>query len=194
MGVHQEGRGRSTSRRGGRTGFCKSQEERSRREGRAESEGSGCDEGPSGCNSQGRSWVQVRQDQELGPPAAKWLLAKCHQSSSIGEAISICRGKCNGCPAFFYQKHRNGHQICGFYKTIISGTRQWHGHAEGALCEIKPYAGFKRYNPKFVYPKFKNNPDNYLNYCVAYTSPGGACKMQFCMGGGSKACRSQCSA
>jgi len=116
------------------------------------------------------------------------------KASSIGEAISICRGKCNGCPAFFYQKHRNGHQICGFYKTIISGTRQWHGHAEGALCEIKPCAGFKRYNPKFVYPKFKNNPDNYLNYCVAYTSPGGACKMQFCMGGGSKACRSQCSA
>merc|ERR1711966_407585 len=38
-----------------------------------------------------------------------------------------------GCTGFFYQKHKNGHQICGFYKSKI-GAGSWHGHAEGAVC------------------------------------------------------------
>jgi phage tail protein X len=67
------------------------------------------------------------------------VIRDLHSSSPeipIDQAIKKCEGMCTGsCTGFFYQKHRNGHQICGFYSSPINGARQAHGHAEGAICE-----------------------------------------------------------
>merc|ERR1711966_224992 len=61
---------------------------------------------------------------------------KVIKASSRAAAAQMCVNDCarmKGCTGFFYQKHRNGHQICGFYKSKI-GAGSWHGHAEGAVC------------------------------------------------------------
>merc|ERR1712070_1208101 len=61
---------------------------------------------------------------------------KVIKASSRAAAAQMCVNDCAkmaGCTGFFYQKHRNGHQICGFYKSKI-GAGSWHGHAEGAVC------------------------------------------------------------
>merc|ERR1719163_1874152 len=58
-------------------------------------------------------------------------------------AVTYCETQCNnraGCTGFFFQKHNNGHEICGFYSSVVSltsGVR--HGHMYGAVC-IKPTA------------------------------------------------------
>merc|ERR1719159_1846116 len=58
-------------------------------------------------------------------------------------AVTYCEGQCDnraGCTGFFFQKHNNGHEICGFYSSVVSltsGVR--HGHMYGAVC-IKPTA------------------------------------------------------
>ena len=58
-------------------------------------------------------------------------------------AIARCKELCTGsCKGFFYQQHPNTHQICGFYEDPLSGGNHvWHGHTEGAVCEIQ-LAGF----------------------------------------------------
>lgn len=54
---------------------------------------------------------------------------------SLTTATNYCKKRCTGsCTGFFYQKHRNGHQICGFYRSVVRGRQQRHGHAEGAVC------------------------------------------------------------
>merc|ERR1712167_436185 len=61
---------------------------------------------------------------------------KVIKASSRAAAAQMCVNDCArmaGCTGFFYQKHKNGHQICGFYKSKI-GAGSWHGHAEGAVC------------------------------------------------------------
>jgi len=63
-------------------------------------------------------------------------------ANTYDHAISKCKEQCNGCKGFFYQKHSNGHQICGFYSKEITGTMQWHGHAEGAVCKSIALEGY----------------------------------------------------
>jgi len=61
---------------------------------------------------------------------------KVIKASSRRAAAQMCVNDCakrKGCTGFFYQKHKNGHQICGFYSSKI-GAGTWHGHAEGAVC------------------------------------------------------------
>jgi len=56
-------------------------------------------------------------------------------AGTIDAALAICKSKCGTeCTGFFYQKHHNGHQVCGFFSQAVTGTQQAHGHAEGALC------------------------------------------------------------
>merc|ERR1711998_703219 len=46
----------------------------------------------------------------------------------------------NGCTGFFFQRHGNGHEICGFYNSNMHGPgTKWvsHGHAAGSqICEV----------------------------------------------------------
>jgi hypothetical protein len=55
------------------------------------------------------------------------------------KAKAFCEDHCNDmttCEGFFFQKHMNGHEICGFYAGGMSeGTRVWHGHQAGAICK-----------------------------------------------------------
>merc|ERR1711898_56903 len=63
-------------------------------------------------------------------------MGKVIKASSRRAAAQMCVNDCakrKGCTGFFYQKHKNGHQICGFYSSKI-GAGTWHGHAEGAVC------------------------------------------------------------
>ena len=61
-------------------------------------------------------------------------------------ALQYCQHTCNKrngdgqrCDGFFYQKHNNGHEICGFYGDMSTGTRVWGGHQAGAICERAGY-------------------------------------------------------
>jgi len=61
--------------------------------------------------------------------------------ASVAPAVAYCKAQCiqrSGCVGVFYQRHTNGHEICGFYtKTALSvgGTRVWHGHQAGSqIC------------------------------------------------------------
>ena len=54
-------------------------------------------------------------------------------------ARQYCEQECNnrgsGCEGFFFQKHMNGHEICGFYEHMDRGTPGRHGHQAGAICK-----------------------------------------------------------
>jgi hypothetical protein len=59
--------------------------------------------------------------------------------NSIEGATEYCKARCaadDACTGFFFQKHTNGHEICGFYSTDMSaGTMQADGHAAGScIC------------------------------------------------------------
>merc|ERR1719238_1312390 len=62
---------------------------------------------------------------------------------TLARAVAYCEAQCDnrgGCTGFFFQKHNNGHEVCGFYSSFVnsnSGVR--HGHMYGAVC-IKPTA------------------------------------------------------
>jgi len=62
---------------------------------------------------------------------------------TLARAVTYCEGQCNGragCTGFFFQKHNNGHEICGFYSTVIAANSMTgHGHMYGAVC-LKPTA------------------------------------------------------
>ena len=53
-------------------------------------------------------------------------------------AVRHCKIKCDNmtsCEGFFFQKHNNGHEICGFYSSgMEDGTWVWGGHQAGAIC------------------------------------------------------------
>jgi hypothetical protein len=53
-------------------------------------------------------------------------------------AEDFCKKTClkrNGCTGFFFQKHRNGHEICGFYSSKVNKAMSaHHGHKYGAVC------------------------------------------------------------
>lgn len=53
------------------------------------------------------------------------------------KAVKYCEEKCmerKGCTGFFFQKHGNGHEICGFYTEALK-TYTRHGHQAGAVCK-----------------------------------------------------------
>merc|ERR1712086_158934 len=61
--------------------------------------------------------------------------------SSKEPAVQYCKSQClqRGCKGFFYQRHQNGHEICGFYQqeeTLLK-ERTWHGHQAGSrVCQL----------------------------------------------------------
>lgn len=60
------------------------------------------------------------------------------------EAVDYCAKKCVNhmapaplqCGGFFYQRHTNGHEICGFFdRNAMWSKAVWHGHSSGSrLC------------------------------------------------------------
>merc|ERR1712216_860181 len=67
------------------------------------------------------------------------------------KAMKWCETECTkqskpSCVGFFFQKHQNGHEICGFYhgvcpkKTMHAPNARWvhHNHKNGAVCELVP--------------------------------------------------------
>jgi len=64
------------------------------------------------------------------------------------KALTYCQTKCDeqeDCVGLFFQKHMNGHEICGFYhgvdSTLMHSTSaRWvlHNHKRGAVCEVVP--------------------------------------------------------
>merc|ERR1712054_222588 len=92
------------------------------------------------------------KQQSLTDPCTKGV---CDANPIYGEkncpkkAIKWCEAECTkqsnpSCVGFFFQKHQNGHEICGFYhgvcpkKTMHSPTVRWvhHNHKKGAVCEV----------------------------------------------------------
>jgi len=57
------------------------------------------------------------------------------------KAEAFCKATClkrSGCSGFFFQKHNNGHEICGFYGSRINmANAVGHGHKYGAVCTMK---------------------------------------------------------
>ena len=93
---------------------------------------------------------------------------KVIKASSRAAAAQMCVNDCAkmaGCTGFFYQKHRNGHQICGFYKSKI-GAGSWHGHAEGAVCRYSHTTHHCADSPCYCSKKRRG-----IQFCTTY-NPG----------------------
>jgi len=65
--------------------------------------------------------------------------------NSVDEAVAWCKSQCDqrsSCSGFFFQRHMNGHEICGFYTgfdPVDASAKAWHGHAGGSqLCAKVP--------------------------------------------------------
>jgi hypothetical protein len=58
----------------------------------------------------------------------------------IEEAVAYCEALCanrDNCTGFFMQRHRNGHEICGFYSADFELSGVWHGHQVGSrFCNL----------------------------------------------------------
>merc|ERR1711998_306281 len=77
-------------------------------------------------------------------------------------ALKACKAKCDvkvGCDAFFYQRHLNGHEVCGFYSTpsslaaVHANRGQWDGHQKGSqVCRraVSPQQPPTAPKPAFV--------------------------------------------
>lgn len=77
-------------------------------------------------------------------------------------ALKACKAKCDvkvGCDAFFYQRHLNGHEVCGFYSTpsslaaVQANRGQWDGHQKGSqICRraVSPQQPPTAPKPAFV--------------------------------------------
>jgi len=62
--------------------------------------------------------------------------------NSNEKAAAYCKQKCEGqstCLGFFYQRHINGHEICGFYYEPIPSNAHpsWNGHSQGSRICMK---------------------------------------------------------
>ena len=69
-----------------------------------------------------------------------------HETTDLEIAADYCQDICNEdeeCSRYFFQKHQNGHEICGFYSEVVDlDDGIWHGHPEGSrVCkkELKAY-------------------------------------------------------
>eukprot|EP00941_MAST-03F_sp_MAST-3F-sp1_P003352 g3352.t1 len=62
--------------------------------------------------------------------------AKFKALSGLGDASSAC----SPCTGFFFQRHTNGHEICGFYTFDLNNEKLdkvGHGHAQGSRLCVK---------------------------------------------------------
>ncbi len=69
----------------------------------------------------------------------------CNANPVYGDAVDLngalehCQVRCledQSCTGFFFQRHNNGHEICGFYQTDFALQGQLHGHAQGSqVCK-----------------------------------------------------------
>jgi len=63
----------------------------------------------------------------------------------VAEALAYCKAECTdkrpGCTGFFFQKHNNGHEICGFYSKAVNATNlQKGGHQPcSQVCILPTY-------------------------------------------------------
>jgi hypothetical protein len=118
------------------------------------------------------------------------------------KAIAYCKAKCSStCTGFFYQKHSNGHRICGFYTSAIKGQRVAHNHKEGSIC-LKSGNYVPTDNPAWSRPFTAREPvvlgtKTYPSRCSYYKamSRGSFCRSQwyskrYCV----KTCHKQCAA
>jgi len=71
--------------------------------------------------------------------------------NSPEKAMKWCKAQCSAqanCVGFFFQKHMNGHEICGFYhgtstkQVMHASSARWvrHNHKHGAVCQLAPAA------------------------------------------------------
>ena len=62
---------------------------------------------------------------------------------ALADALDYCKAECNNrnCSAFFFQKHGNGHEICGFYMEAVDlNLAVKHGHQEcSQVCTRQKY-------------------------------------------------------
>jgi len=63
----------------------------------------------------------------------------------VGESLETVLAYCNErakdleAAGYFFQTHRNGHEIVGFFKSaelLLVGRRAWHGHARGCIVSL----------------------------------------------------------
>merc|ERR1719456_184234 len=65
-------------------------------------------------------------------------------------AVEYCKVQAQhrAAAGFFFQKHTNGHEICGFYTgDVMHGDGAawvWHGHETGQVCEVTEAVGGER--------------------------------------------------
>jgi len=69
--------------------------------------------------------------------------AEC-KDTAVAEALAYCKAEClyhrSGCTGFFFQKHTNGHEICGFYSEAVNATNlEKHVHQQcSQVCILQP--------------------------------------------------------
>jgi hypothetical protein len=78
---------------------------------------------------------------------------------TAGRATTYCKKQCaarSSCTGFFFQKHTNGHEICGFYtKQVNMNSLSRHGHKYGAVCTATGYnTASPTYAPTLAPTKF----------------------------------------
>jgi hypothetical protein len=72
-------------------------------------------------------------------------------ANSDARALAYCERACtakpaSSCTGFFFQRHRNGHEICGFYSTALGAAHSWNyagAHAASAVCRRNSLATTK---------------------------------------------------
>ena len=72
-------------------------------------------------------------------------------ANSDARALAYCERACtakpaSSCTGFFFQRHRNGHEICGFYSTALGAAQSWNyagAHAASAVCRRNSLATTK---------------------------------------------------
>ena len=83
-------------------------------------------------------------------PIYKKDMGQTYNSAShvdaLAAALDYCKERCRnmpgGCSAFFFQKHSNGHEICGFYTDAVDlDNRKKDGHQEcSQFCTRQKYS------------------------------------------------------
>lgn len=97
-------------------------------------------------NGPAYSQISLTDGCSNGTCDANPVYASDGQTCDREEAIAYCQATCEeratsgtGCEGFFFQKHDNGHEICGFYSNDMDdqGQQIWGGHQQGAICQRK---------------------------------------------------------
>jgi hypothetical protein len=93
--------------------------------------------------------------------------------NDINKAVAYCQSRCDqnsDCTGFFFQRHTNGHEICGFYaglNPLESSGKAKHGHATGSqLCTKLSASTDSQMVDLYKFWNTFRDPDNGL-YCDA---------------------------